>query len=73
MRDATHRQGLHRGPGAWARFLIGAVLLTGVVLMLMQGYVPDGVAGEVFRHNMRHGIDATPLFYTEVESLAPGG
>jgi len=37
----------------------------------MQGYTPPGVAGEVLRNNLRHDIDATPLFYTEVETVDP--
>ena len=63
----THRRGLT----PWVRFLAGVALLAGVVLVLMQGYTPPGPAGQVFRHNLRHGIDATPLFYTDVESLMP--
>ena len=60
-----------RGPAAWARLVAGTLLLTFVVLLLMQGYAPPGPAGEVFRNNLQNGIDATPLFYTEVESLMP--
>jgi hypothetical protein len=43
------------------------LLLGGLVLVLMQGYTPPGAMGEVLRNNLRHDIDATPLFYTEVE------
>ena len=71
MRDSTNDQGRHMSPAAWARFVVGALLLAGAILMLMQGYTPPGLAGEVLRNNLRHGIDATPLFYTEVESLIP--
>ena len=62
-----HRRGLL----AWAKLAAGALLLVSVVLVLMQGHTPPGPAGEVFRNNLRYDIDATPLFYTEVESLAP--
>jgi hypothetical protein len=34
----------------------------------MQGYAPPGPAGEVLRNNLQRRIDATPLFYTGVES-----
>jgi hypothetical protein len=51
----------------WASFLAGLLLLGAVVLALMQGYTPPGPAGEVFRNNQRRSIDATPLFYTDVE------
>ena len=47
------------------------MLLAAAVVLLMPGYTPPGPAGEVFRNNLRHDIDATPLFYTEVDSLAP--
>lgn len=55
----------------WAKLLAGALLLSGVILVLMQGHAPPGVAGEVLRNNLRNGIDATPMFYTEAESLSP--
>jgi len=71
MGDSTDRQECQAGLAAWVRFMVGALLLAGAVLALMQGYAPPGPAGEVLRNNLRHGIDATPLFYTEVESLAP--
>jgi len=60
-----------RGPAAWARLVAGTLLLTFVVLLLMQGYTPPGPAGDVFRNNLENRIDATPFFYTEVESLMP--
>ena len=60
-----------RGPAAWAKLVAGTLLLTFIVLLLMQGYAPPGPAGEVFRNNLRNRIDATPFFYTEVESFMP--
>jgi len=47
------------------RFAAGSLLLAAVILLLMQGYIPPGIAGEVLRNNLREGIDATPLFYSE--------
>ena len=55
----------------YARALADSPLFARVVLPHVQGYAPPGLAGEVLRNNQRHGIDATPLFYTEVESLVP--
>ncbi len=52
----------------WAKFTAGSVLFATAVLGLMQGHTPPGVAGEVLRNNLREGIDATPLFYTESEA-----
>lgn len=65
--DREHSAGLL----GWAKLAAGAVLLVCAVLLLMQGHTPPGPAGEVFRNNLRHDIDATPLFYTDVESLLP--
>jgi hypothetical protein len=69
-RSAIHQK-LRRRMTPWARFIAGALLLACAVSVLMQGYTPAGPAGDVFRNNLRRGIDATPLFYTEVESLVP--
>ena len=56
---------------AWAQFVGGSLLIAVLVLVLMQGYAPPGPVGEVFRNNLRNGIDATPLFYTDVETPLP--
>jgi hypothetical protein len=53
--------------GGWIRFLAGLALLLGFAFLLSRGVAPPGPLGEVVRHNLLHGIDATPLFYTEVE------
>ena len=73
MRNAADQKKRSTGFMAWTKFAAGVLLLAGVVLVLMQGYTPPGPAGAVFRNNLRCGIDATPLFYTEVESLVPDG
>jgi len=59
------------GFAACVRLVAGIALLVAAVQFLMRGYTPPGIAGAVWRHNLRTGIDATPLFYTEVESLMP--
>ena len=71
MRDRADRPKDRPRWVAWGKFAAGVLVLLGVVLVLMQGYTPPGAAGEVFRNNQRNGIDATPLFYTDLESLAP--
>ena len=71
MHDSADRAEYRPNLAAWARFVVGLLLLLGTILTLMQGYTPPGPAGEVFRNNLLHDIDATPLFYTEVESLVP--
>jgi hypothetical protein len=45
------------------------VLLAAVVGFFASGYSPPGPLGEVLRHNQSEGIDASPLFYTEVENM----
>ena len=56
---------------AWGRLGAGVLLVFLLVVLLMQGYTPPGPAGDVIRNNLASGIDATPLFYTELESLLP--
>jgi hypothetical protein len=41
------------------------------VFLLMQGYAPPGPAGDVLRNSLKSGIDATPLFYTDLETPYP--
>lgn len=56
----------------WLRLAAGTMLLATIVLGLMQGWAPPGAAGAVVRNNLEQGIDATPLFYTEVEAIPDG-
>ena len=61
------RPGYRGGWRGWLGLAGGLVLLSGFAFFLARGYTPPGPLGEVLRHNQRCGIDATPLFYTEVE------
>jgi hypothetical protein len=54
---------------ATARFLAGLLLMALIVTFFASGYTPPGIAGEVLRHNQKYDIDASPLFYTEVEHM----
>jgi len=54
----------------WGRFIIGLALLALAVVFFSSGYTPPGVCGEVLRHNQELSIDASPLFYSEVENMA---
>ncbi|MBD3402126.1 hypothetical protein GF420_04470 [candidate division GN15 bacterium] len=60
---------MHRLKG-WQKLVIGLVVVTGVTIFFMSGYSPPGPAGEVLRHNQTNDIDASPLFYSEVEHMA---
>jgi hypothetical protein len=65
-----YRPSPRRGKTRWLRFLIGLALLSLCIGFFASGYSPPGVLGEVLRHNQRHDIDASPLFYTEVENMS---
>ena len=54
----------------WFRFFIGLAILAGIFAFFSSGYSPPGIFGEVLRHNQAHSIDASPLFYSEVENMA---
>lgn len=56
--------------GRWPRFVIGLLLLGGLVGILASGYAPPGVCGEVLRHNQEANIDASPFFYGDVANMA---
>jgi hypothetical protein len=45
------------------------VLLAGFYSVFASGYTPPGVAGEVLRHNRACDIDASPIWYMEVENM----
>jgi len=51
------------------RFFAGLLLMALLVLFFASGYTPPGIAGAVLRHNQACDIDASPLFYTEVENM----
>jgi hypothetical protein len=54
----------------WFRFFMGLLILACVFAFFSSGYSPPGFPGEVLRHNQAHSIDASPLFYSEVENMA---
>jgi len=53
----------------WIRFFIGLSVLALFVAFFASGYSPPGALGEVLRHNQEYDIDASPLFYSEVENM----
>ncbi len=54
----------------WFRFFVGLAVMLGVAFILASGLTPPGVLGEGIRHNRESFIDATPLFYSEVENMS---
>jgi hypothetical protein len=67
--EHTTRALAHAGSNGWVRFVIGLIVLGSCIAFFASGYSPPGVAGEVLRHNQQHDIDASPLFYSEVENM----
>ena len=59
----------NRPVNRWIKFFIGLALLCLSVAFFASGVTPPGIAGEVLRHNKAHDIDASPLFYSEVENM----
>jgi len=54
----------------WLRFVAGLAIMTAGTAFIMAGVTPPGLAGEVLRHSRRLDIDASPLFYSDVEHMA---
>ena len=54
----------------WGKFVLGLALLALTIAFFSSGYSPPGSFGEVLRHNQANSIDASPLFYSEVENMA---
>lgn len=54
----------------WKRLTGGLIILGGIFLFFASGIFPPGICGEVLRHNREYGIDASPLFYSEVENMS---
>ncbi len=54
----------------WTKFLVGISLLALAVWFFASGYSPPGSFGKVLRHNQQNKIDASPLFYSEVEHMS---
>ena len=56
--------------GDWLKFVIGLLFIAGVFGFFSSDYSPPGIFGEVLRHNRANNIDASPLFYIEVEHIS---
>ncbi|UCD93923.1 MAG: hypothetical protein JSU69_09140 [Candidatus Zixiibacteriota bacterium] len=50
--------------------MIGIIAFALFFGFFASGYSPPGVCGEVLRHNQALDIDASPLFYSEVENMS---
>ena len=53
----------------WSKLLAGVLFLIVMAAFFSSGYSPPGIFGQVLRHNQKYNIDASPLFYTDVENM----
>lgn len=54
----------------WIRFFLGLICLLLFYGFFASGYSPPGIFGEVLRHNQDCEMDATAMFYTELERMS---
>ena len=55
--------------GRWTRLGNALLILAVTIAFFSSGWTPPGAAGRVLRHNQAADIDASPLFYSEVEHI----
>jgi len=53
----------------WLRFGVGAAILAAAFAVLARGPLVPGAAGLVLEHNREHDLQATALFYTDLERM----
>jgi hypothetical protein len=54
----------------WVKFFLGVISLLLFYSFFASGYTPPGIFGKVLRHNQTYNVDATALFYTELERMS---
>jgi hypothetical protein len=66
MEQFSRTKSKNDGPaGRWWRFSVGLVLLLSFILLLATAPPP----AQVLRHNIEHDIQATSLFYMDLERM----
>ena len=53
----------------WTKFILGLLLISGLALYLGSGLAPPGPIGDVIRNSHAHEIDATALFYGDLDNM----
>jgi hypothetical protein len=53
----------------WLRFAIGVAGLAGFFWFLTTRPLPPGAAGEIIHRNLREDVQATALFYADLERM----
>jgi len=52
------------------KLMIGISILVGLIFLLSTNDPPSGILGATIRYNIEHDIDATPIFYGDVENMS---
>lgn len=53
----------------WARFILGLALFVALVGLLAAGPTPPGAAGRMIERNISYDIQATALFYQDLDKM----
>ena len=61
--------GISRKPKDWLKFILGLAGLGMFGFLAAQEYDPPGPVGEVLRRGNRSMVEATALFYSEVDEM----
>ena len=54
----------------WLRFIVGLALLSGFFAFLTTSPRPPGIAGEIIDRNLSQDIEATALFYADLDRMS---
>jgi hypothetical protein len=53
----------------WQKLGVGVLALAVVIVFLSSGFTPPEPVGSVLENNRKKDIDASPLFYSDVENM----
>jgi hypothetical protein len=53
----------------WLRLGVGVAILAAAFALLARGPLVPGSAGRVLQHNREHDLEASALFYTDLERM----
>jgi len=53
----------------WLRFVVGVGIVGGFFWFLTTRPIPPGPAGEIIDRNLREDVQATALFYADLERM----
>lgn len=53
----------------WLRFCLALALVGAVLSILVSGVRPRGTVGEIIERNLEQDVQATALFYTDLDRM----